>query len=118
MAYLDNTGLSYFWGKLKTKFAPKDLLKIKTYTYAYSSISSGGSSNVTATNLSMSTPSGYTPVAAQQVSSGNGNVVARTWNVAATGSTVAVALRNVSTSSQSGTVTFVVLYAKSDTITS
>ena len=92
-------------------------LIIKTYTYAYSSVANGGSLNVTATNLNMSTPSGYTPIAAQQVSSGNGNVVARTWNVAATGSTVAVALRNVATTAQSGTVTFVVLYAKTSMIT-
>lgn len=92
-------------------------LIIKTYTYAYSSIANGGSLNVTATNLNMSTPSGYTPIAAQQVSSGNGNVVARTWNVAATGSTVAVALRNVATTAQSGTVTFVVVYAKTSMIT-
>ena len=139
-SYLDNAGLSYLWGKLKAKFSEihteasdaydyadacmdeinslKQMFKIKTYTYAYSSISNGGSLNVTATNLQMSTPSGYTPIAAQQVSSGNGNVVARTWNVAATGSTAAVALRNVSTSSQSGTVTFVVVYAKTSAITS
>lgn len=140
MAYLDNTGLSYLWSKLKAKFSEvhieaadaydyadacmdeinglKQMFKIKTYTYAYSSLANGGSLNVSATNLNMSTPSGYTPVAAQQVSSGNGNVIARTWNVAATGSTAAVALRNVATSSQSGTVTFAVLYAKTSLITS
>jgi len=91
--------------------------RVIDYTYTYS-VNANSNINITASQLQISTPEGYTPVAARQVSSGNGNVIARTWNVAATGSTVAVALRNVATSSQSGTVTFVVLYVKSDTITS
>lgn len=101
----------------KTLGTPFDIFQIKTYTYAYSNIAAAGSLNVTATNLGISTPTGYTPLAAQQVSSGNGNVVARTWDVTATGSTAAVALRNVATSAQSGTVTFKVVYVKSDSIT-
>ena len=90
---------------------PTGIYELGTYTYAYT-ISANGAMNISASDLGMSTPPGYTAVAARQVSSGNGNVIARTWNVAATGSTAAVSLRNVASAEQSATCTLVVLYVK------
>lgn len=97
-----------------------DLIKIKTYTYPYSNLAKNGTLNVTAANLHMSTPNGYTPVSAQRVSSGNGNIIARTFDVSATGSGTAVALRNVSTGDTpiSATVTLSVMYVLSNVISS
>ena len=104
------------------------LLKLNTYTYTYttSNLGANGSYLVQANSLKdsnsqtmtqwLSDNSSYTPIAAQQVSSGNGNAIARTWNVAATGTQAAVALRNATTTAQSGTVTLTILYAKSSVI--
>lgn len=97
------------------------MLQLKTYTYTYSSLASGGALVIKGSDFpspGITTPSGYTPVAALKVLTGNNNVVPRSWDASATGSTAAVCIRNVSTSAQSGTVTFTILYAKSGVVAS
>lgn len=80
---------------------------LSTYTYSYT-VAANGTLNVTATNLGVTATANYVPVAFSRIDTGNNNVVHRSENVEATGSTAMVALRNLASSSQSGTLTVVV----------
>lgn len=89
----------------------------KTVTKSYTvSPASGGSSNITANNFGISTPSGYTPIAMAAVQSSNSHVVIRYFNAMAVGSNTMVAVRNVSTAAASSTITVTVLYAKTERV--
>ena len=87
----------------------KNRYRLKTYTYQYTVAGSSGIT-ITATDLGMSTPSGYRPVAITRYATGNANVIPTVINVTATGSGGAMYLRNTSTSSITATVTLVILY--------
>lgn len=49
MGYLNNAGLSYFWGKLKEKFAPKN----HTHNYAGSSSAGGAATSANKVNAAL-----------------------------------------------------------------
>lgn len=66
--------------------------------------------DILAPAFDIGTQSGYSPVAAVKVTTGNNNVVVRSFNAEATGTTSMVMVRNVSSSSASATVTIEVLY--------
>ena len=74
------------------------LIKRVTYNYAYT-VAANANLNITGTNLSISTPSGYTVLGINNFSTGNSNVVTRSFASAQTGSNTVVSLRNVSSSS-------------------
>ena len=82
----------------------------KSYSYAYSGLAGGERLNVTGTNLGISTPSGYTPVAITKVTTGNNDCVVVLEDARATGGSTAVTIRNVSSGSKSGTVGLDILY--------
>lgn len=75
--------------------------QIKSYTYTYGQIAASSEVSITATNLGVSTPSGYTPVAATYYTGGNKNVVPRYINVEATGSSAVMILKNITSSATS-----------------
>ena len=88
-----------------------DLFKVVTYTASYT-ISANSGLALTASELNVSTPTGYIPIAITGVGSGNSNVCLRYLNATATGSNNMVGLRSVSSSSISATVTVYILYAR------
>ena len=69
--------------------------RVIDYTYTYS-INANSNINITASQLQISTPDGYSPVSVLAARSGDGRVVVRTFNGAATSSAQALCLRNVS----------------------
>jgi hypothetical protein len=75
--------------------------QIKSYTYTYGQIAASSEVSISATDLGISTPSGYTPVAATYFSGGNKNVIPRFINAEATGSSAAMILRNITSSATS-----------------
>lgn len=85
--------------------------QIIDYSYSYT-ISANGSLNITATDLGISTPAGYTPIGMAKFGSGNGNVNVRYADAQATGTTIALGLRSVNSSSVSASATFSILYMK------
>ena len=88
-----------------------DLFKLVQYTAAYTvAANDGGTLN--ANQLSVSTPTGYNPVAISKFSSGASNVVVRYCDARASGTTTMVAYRNLSSGSVSATFTFTILYVK------
>lgn len=99
---------------IRVKLPKRPLLyQVKDYTYAYSNLASGAILSITGTQLGVSTPTGYTPVAVRRAWSGNDNVDVRGFNGNATGSDVVLQLRNVTTSSRSGTARVSILYLMS-----
>ena len=72
----------------------------KTWSYTYT-LNAGASLNVTGTNLGISTPSGYTPVAVVRITTEHSDVVARSFNCLQTGGNTVVALHNIGTSKAS-----------------
>lgn len=87
------------------------LFQIVSYSYAYT-INASSSLNISASDMGVSTPSGYKPIALTKFSSGNGNVCTRFADIEATGSSACLALRNVSTSAISATAWIGILYVK------
>lgn len=83
----------------------------KTYQFTYT-ISASASLTITGSDLGVSTPSGYTPVAFSQVTSGHAEVVIRGMICSSIGSNGIVYLRNTSAASRTGTVTVEILYIK------
>ena len=91
------------------------LIKKVTYTYEYS-IAANTSINVTANDLGISTPSGYSPVAMHYVATGSTDVVPRNINVSSTGTGTPLALRNVSSAAKTGTCYLGITYIRSEAI--
>lgn len=92
--------------------AQNDSFIMKNYTASYT-CTPGNAVGVTANDFGFATPSGYTPIAVYNLQTRSNYIVFRSLNVAATGSTNALILVNVS-SSQTATTTadLGVLYAK------
>lgn len=93
-----------------TALGLNNLIKAVEYTYTYS-IAANSSLAVTSTNLSFSTPSGYTPIGVTMFNSANDNVMIRGFNPRATSGNC-LWLRNLSSSTQTGTARVGVLYIK------
>lgn len=88
-----------------------DYFKIVTYTASYT-VAASSSGALTANDLSVSTPAGYTPIAIVKYTTGNGNVCARYCDAQATNTTTMFAYRNFSTGSVSSTAGVTVLYTR------
>lgn len=88
------------------------LMQTKTYTYTYS-LSSGANYGITGSDFGVSTPSGYYPIAFFHIQTGNGNVVPANQIPYGTGSGVVLSIRNLTSSTQTGTCTIKILYLKS-----
>lgn len=91
------------------------IFKYKIYSASFT-ISGNSSLTVTASDLGISTPSGYTPAAIRRISTDQTAVAIRLMVPMATGTAGAVGLINTSSSSLTGTVSFHVLYVKSEYI--
>lgn len=83
--------------------------QLKSYSFAYS-ITSQAQKNISGTNFGISTPSGYTPVAALQVLSGNIGVIVTGYRANQTGSEWVVNLRNMTTTVVEATAYIQILY--------
>ena len=84
---------------------------VKNYTYEYT-IGANANLDVTGTNLEVSTPSGYAPIAFRQINTANGNVVWRSIIANSTGNSPVVRLRNLSTSSITARLNLDIIYVK------
>ena len=84
---------------------------IKEYSKSYT-VAGNGSFNLTADDLSLATPSGFKPVAAAKIGSGNTNVVLRYVNVEATGTNNVLGFRSVTSSSVTASASISILYLK------
>lgn len=82
-----------------------------TYSYAYSTISSGSYKTISATNLGLTVPTGYTLLGIVGYSSGNNSVVVYKTN---TDLDEIMRLKNPTTSGQSGTCSVRALFVRSD----
>lgn len=105
--YTLNTGLTELNSNLT------DLIKFKDYSCSYS-ITANGNLAITASDLSVSTPSGYTPLGFYLIATGNSNVIARNIYSRSTGSTTMVSVKNTSNSALSNlTLEISIAYIKS-----
>lgn len=86
------------------------LVIFRTYSYAYSGLAAGSNLTITANQLQLSTPNGYTPMAIQKITTGYNNVGFRFLDLTATGSSTALVLFNSGSSSASSTVQIIVAY--------
>ena len=93
------------------------LFKYKSYSYAYT-VSANSYVNVTASNLGMSTPSGYTGLCAYKVWTGNSNCGITLYDVNNSGSSTACQVRNFSGSDRSGTMQIGIVYIRTGVISS
>ena len=97
--------------------SPSDLLLLKQYTCEYN-ISANASLNISANDLSISTPSGYTPISVYLISTGNSNILMRNLVVSSTGTQTFIAVKNTSANTISDVTLLVgVVYAKSNVVT-
>lgn len=95
------------------------LIKRVTYSAAYSGLAANSNKTLTADDFNISTPSGYLPLAASYVMSGNSAVIVRFYvatNTKTTSSKNIMDLRNVSSSAQSGTAAITINYIRSEAI--
>ena len=91
-----------------------DLIKFKDYSCSYS-VTANGSTAITANDLGVSTPSGYTPLGFYLIATGNANVIARNIYSRSTGSNTMVQVKNTSTSALSNlTLEISIAYIKSN----
>lgn len=89
------------------------IFQTKTYTYNWTTLAADALLSVTGTNFGVSTPSGYSPVAAISVLSGQQGVPVDYFNVQATGSSVVARFQNGSTAitgSSTKSAKIVILY--------
>lgn len=105
-----NSGAWHDWTVL-TDESP--MYMTKGYSYAYSCPASGAV-NITGTNMGLSTPAGYTPIAVLSYSTNSNEVMPRSMNAGATGSTSFCVLTNKSASAVSFTLQATILYAKNN----
>ena len=84
---------------------------VVSYSASYTASANGGV-NLTANDFSISTPTGYTPIAVVQFGSGNGNVNVRYMNAQASGTNNAMGLRSVNSSSVSASASMAILYMR------
>ena len=91
------------------------LIKNVTYTHEYS-VAANTTLNVTANELGISTPSGYSPIAMYYVATGSADVVPRNINAGVTGTSVSLALRNVSSATKTGTCYLGITYMRSEAV--
>lgn len=82
----------------------------RTFSRAYSSLAAGSNLTITAAQLNLSTPAGYTPIGLQKVTTGYNNVGFRFFDPTATGSSTALVLFNSGSSAASSTASVTVAY--------
>lgn len=85
---------------------------VERYSYAYTCPASG-TVNITKNDLGISVPTGYRIAGYVGISTGNADVVPRSWNPQATATGTSIPLRNLTTTQKTGTLTVDVLYLKS-----
>lgn len=91
----------------------KILKLVASSNYTIPKTDPSGAVNITASNLGLSTPTGYTPIAIASLYCSSNNFVFRSLNALATGSASFCVLRNVSSSEITGAyVSATVLYCK------
>lgn len=81
------------------------------YTAEYTVAATTGV-NISADDFGMSTPSGYSVVAILKMGTGNSNTVPRYIDGSATGTSTAMGIRNLSSSSVTATARMTVLYLR------
>ena len=92
----------------------KDAYQIKTYSMSIT-VTASSTLSVTASQLGVSTPSGYSPVGFVGIATGNNNIYVYYQNVTITGSNNILQLRNIASTDKSCTLTVHILYLKSIT---
>ena len=86
------------------------------YSASYS-LGSGGVVGVLGNSANYTAPpAGYTPVAIKQFNADNNNVFVRYVNAAGYGTSTLYVVRNVATSTQTGTCTIDILFARNDVV--
>lgn len=107
MGCASNTGLTNINSSLDS------LIKLKDYSCSYS-VTANGRAAITASDLNVATPSGYTPIGFYLIATGNANVIARNIYSRSTGSNTMVEVKNTSTSALSNlTLEISLIYIKS-----
>lgn len=89
----------------------EQLYSVVRYSYAYTCPASG-TVNITKNDLGISVPSGYRIAGYIGISTGNADVVPRSWNPQATATGTTIPLRNLTTAQKTGTLAVDVLYLK------
>lgn len=92
---------------------PKLFRIISSSNYSVS-VPASGAVNVTASNLGLSTPEGYKPLSIVCIYCSSNDVVFRSFDATATGSTSFGVLRNLTSSEKSVTVNVKIAYCKSN----
>jgi len=97
-----------------TKLDLTTLFKVVTHpTSASISVAANGAVNVTANQLNITTPAGYTPVAIIAIYSNSNDVVFKNFDARATGGSSFGIVRNVSSNAVTFLANVTILYAKS-----
>ncbi len=89
----------------------EQLYSVVRYSYEYTCPASG-TVNITKNDLGISVPSGYRIAGYIGISTGNADVVPRSWNPQATATGTTIPLRNLTTAQKTGTLAVDVLYLK------
>ncbi|MBP5423960.1 MAG: hypothetical protein J6Y78_16125 [Paludibacteraceae bacterium] len=92
----------------------KDAYQIKTYSMSIT-VTASSTLSVTASQLGVSTPSGYSPVGFTGIATGNNNIYVYYQNATITGSNNIIQLRNIASTDKTCTLTVHILYLKSIT---
>lgn len=100
---------------LVTQLSDSLVFKRAQYTYNYA-IAANSKISLSANNLGISPPSGFAVLAIRSYSTGNDNVIPRTFVPQVSGTSDAVILRNVSSSEQSGKLDIQIVYCKSSVL--
>lgn len=89
------------------------LFRVESFTSVSLTVGANGALNVTANNMNISHPAGYTPVGIINIYSNNNDVVFKNFDVRASGGSSFGIVRNVGNSAATFTASVVILYAKS-----
>ena len=91
------------------------LIKRVSYHYDYT-VAANSNLSITGNDLGISTPSGYTVLAPYGFTTGNSSVVTRSVSAGQSGTNTVYALRNVSSSQQTGTAYLNMTYIRSEAL--
>jgi len=89
------------------------LFKVENFTSTTLTVGANSALNVTATNMNITHPAGYTPLGIMSIYTNNNDIVFKNFDVRASGGSSFGIVRNVGNSAATFTASVVIMYAKS-----
>jgi len=92
-----------------------NVMLVKTYSFSHT-INADSVKNITGDDFGISSPSGYVPLCARRFASGNNYVFVTLLNIATSGTSAVMQLRNTSSESVDCSTVVSIVYIRSDFI--